>query len=111
MEKICEKNSNGGGGEIYLEHIIDSEKRGPGCQLYARVTIPPGSSCGSHRHTGKCETYFIISGEAEYTDNGVTRTVRAGDVTFTPDGSAHGMDNTKGSVPLVFIALILKTLG
>lgn len=109
MEKICEKNSCGGVGEIYLEHIIGAAEKGPNCKFFARVTIPAGSSCGYHRHEGDAETYFILSGEAEYDDNGVKRMVRAGDVTYTPDGSAHGMDNTKGREPLVFIALILKS--
>lgn len=109
MQRICEANSCGGVGEIYLEHIIGPKERGENCQLYARVTIPAGSSCGYHKHEGNAETYFILSGEAEYSDNGIVRTVRAGDVTYTPDGSSHGMDNTKGKEPLVFIALILKS--
>ena len=109
MERICEKNSCGGVGEIYLEPFLGPAERGPGCGLFARVTIPPGSSCGYHRHEGDAETYVILSGEAEYNDNGAVRTVRAGDVTYTPDGASHGMDNTRGSEPLVFIALILKT--
>lgn len=108
MEKICEKNSCGGIGEIYLEHLIDAKKRGDHCSLYARVTIPPGSSCGYHKHEDNAETYFIISGHAYYCDNGVVRVVGPGDVTYTPMGSSHGMDNTKGTEDLVFIALILK---
>jgi oxalate decarboxylase/phosphoglucose isomerase-like protein (cupin superfamily) len=32
--------------------------------------------------------------------------VKAGDITFTPDGCGHGLDNT-GDTDLVFMALII----
>ena len=38
---------------------------------------------------------------------GVVRTVKPGDVTWTPDGSSHGVEN-KGDVELTFMALIIN---
>ena len=35
------------------------------------------------------------------------RAVKAGDSTWTPDGSSHGLENT-GDDDLVFMALIIK---
>ena len=109
MTRITEKNSCRGIGEITLERLIPPEQTNGKYPLYAKVTIPAGSSCGYHTHTGDCETYYILSGEAVYDDNGVKRIVKAGDVTFTPDGSSHGMDNTAGKEDLVFMALIIKS--
>lgn len=40
-------------------------------------------------------------------DNGRIRPVKAGDVTFTPDGCGHALTNT-GDTDLVFMALIIK---
>ena len=70
------------------------------------MTIEPGSSLGFHEHHGESETYYIISGKGEYDDDGVKRTVSAGDMTFTPDGHGHGL-KCLGDAPVVFMALII----
>ena len=49
---------------------------------------------------------YILSGEGNYNDNGIIRPVKAGDITFTPSGSGHGLDNTTDE-DLVFMALII----
>ena len=77
-------------------------------RLYAQVTIEKGCSLGYHEHHGETETYYILSGEGEYDDNGVKRPVKAGDITITPDGKGHGLTNT-GDTDLVFMALIILT--
>ena len=41
-----------------------------------------------------------------YDDNGTCRSVKAGDMTFTPDGKGHGIAN-EGTEDLVLMALIL----
>ena len=56
--------------------------------------------------TGRAETYYILSGEGDYDDNGVVGPVKAGDVTFTPDNHGHGLVNT-GETDLIFMALII----
>ena len=95
-------------GEIVIEKILDAELSDK-CGLYAKVTIPAGSSLGYHEHHGNGESYYIISGEGVYDDNGVKRTVKAGETTWTGDGSGHGLDNTAGKEDLVFIALIVNS--
>ena len=57
-------------------------------------------------HHNESETYYILSGEGEYDDNGTKRQVKAGDMTYTPDGCGHGLKNT-GLNNLVFMALII----
>ena len=99
--------SANGGEPILIEKILDEELADK-CGLYARVTIPAGSVLGYHEHHGNGESYFILSGEAVYDDNGAKRTIRAGDSTWTPDGSGHGVDNSSGSEPIVFMALIVN---
>ena len=61
---------------------------------------------GYHEHHGESETYYILSGEGEYDDKGTKRMVKAGDITYTPDGRGHGLINT-GDTDLVFMALII----
>lgn len=106
MKKEVINNLVGGVGPITIEHILSDKEMHDNCSLYARVTIEPGSTLGYHVHTNESETYFIISGEGEYDDNGVTRKVTAGDVTYTPNGCGHGL-KPLGDEPIVFMALII----
>ena len=99
--------SANGVGELKLELILDKEL-GDKCGLYAKVTIPAGSVLGYHEHHGEGESYFVLSGEAVYDANGVKRTIKPGDTTWTPSGSGHGVDNSAGKEDLVFMALIVK---
>ncbi len=66
----------------------------------------PGSGTDYHVHTGDAELYYILSGKGEYNDNGTIQTIEAGDVTFTPSGTGHGV-KCIGNEPLELTALIL----
>ncbi|MDD3545115.1 MAG: cupin domain-containing protein [Kiritimatiellae bacterium] len=105
MERISEESGNGNGC-FYLEKIL-ADELGDKCGLYARVTVPPGASVGYHQHVGDNESYFFLSGEGVYDDNGVKRAVKSGDATWTPSGASHGVENT-GAEDLVFMALIIN---
>lgn len=105
--KTCFMPSANGKGELKLEKILDAELADK-CGLYARVTIPAGSVLGYHEHHGNGESYFVLSGQAVYDDNGVKRTIATGDSTWTPDGSGHGVDNSAGTEDFVFMALIVN---
>lgn len=108
MKKTRTLPSANGIGEVTIEMILDEELKDK-CSLYAKVTIPVGSVLGYHEHHGNGESYFILSGEGIYDDNGVKRVVKAGDSTWTPDGSGHSLDNTNGKEPIVFMALIVNS--
>ena len=107
MKMTCTKPSANGVGEVKIEKILD-EELGDKCGLYARVTVPAGSVLGYHEHHGNGESYFILSGEAIYDDNGKRRIIRPGESTWTPDGFGHGVDNSQGKEPIVFMALIVN---
>ena len=101
IEHMCEGN-----GHVIIKEILEEPYLAGKCGLYAQVTIQPGSSLGYHEHKNESETYYILSGTAEYNDNGTTRTVKAGDVTYTPDGCGHALKPI-GNEPVVFMALII----
>lgn len=109
MEVIYEENPCGGVGRMKLEKLLGPAEMKDKCGLFARVTLHPGDVLGYHEHHGNSECYFILSGEGEYDDNGVKRTIKAGDVTWTPDGCGHGLSNAAGGDDLVFIALIINS--
>lgn len=105
---VTAKNRFGGKGEIYITHLLTQNEMLGQYGMFAKVTVPPGSSLGRHAHSGDSETYHILQGTAQYTDGDETYTVRAGDTTFCADGAFHGIENT-GSEDLIFMALIIKT--
>ena len=109
METVFEENPYGGMGKMKIEKLLDAVQMNGKCGLYARVTLPPGAVLGYHEHHDNAEAYFILSGAGTYDDHGVTRPVKAGDVTWTPDGSGHGLSNADGAEDLVFMALIINS--
>ena len=96
----------GGNGHVIFKHILGKEEMSGRCRIYAELTLEPTCSIGYHIHNGESETYYMLSGEGIYDDNGTSRPVHAGDVTFTPNGRGHGIANT-GSENLIFMALII----
>ena len=108
MEIVIEENPCGGKGQMKLEKILAPAQMKDKCGLYARVTLPPGAVLGFHEHHGEGESYFVLSGEAVYDDNGAKRKIGPGDSTWTPSGSGHGVDNSAGAEDFVFMALIVK---
>jgi len=100
------ENMRGGDGSVKIEHLLTPDEMNNKGRLFAKITIEPGSSAGHHVHEGEMESYYIVSGEAEYDDNGKTVKLYPGDTTLTPPGEGHAVKNI-GSTPLEIIALIL----
>jgi len=61
---------------------------------------------GYHVHHCDSETFYILAGESLYSDNGTEMELTAGDVTFTPDGEGHSIENI-GDEVLEFMLLIV----
>ena len=80
---VIEENPCGGKGTMKIEHLLGEQEMKDKCKMYARVTLPPGAVLGYHEHHGNGECYFVLSGEGVYDDNGVKRTLKAGDVTIS----------------------------
>lgn len=105
IEKV--QNMCGANGHVILKHLLGEKELNGKCRLYAEVTLEPGCGVGFHEHHGDSESYYILSGQGIYSDNGTLRMVKAGDHTFTPSGQGHALTNT-GDDNLVFMALIVN---
>lgn len=97
----------GGSGDVHFKRIIESPEQlyGKG-RVFSVVTVEPGSELGWHVHKGDGEYYCVLSGEAEYNDNGNIVTLHAGDTAFCPDGEGHCVAN-RSSEPVVLLALVI----
>lgn len=101
------KQMFGGQGEAKMYRILDGaeEMYGKG-RVFNHVLLEPGCEIGWHIHRGDGETYYILKGQGQYSDNGQVVTIGPGDVTFVDDGQGHSLINT-GTETLEAIALIL----
>ena len=108
-EKLVERADHkfGADGYITVRSLTNSieELNGKG-RVFAHTTVAPHSGIGFHMHDGDTEIYYVLSGKAEYNDNGTIVPIGPGDVTFTPSGTGHGINNPNDE-PLDIIALII----
>lgn len=99
------EHMRGGKNSVAVTHI-EKALLPKSARLFARLSLPPGSSIGEHRHTGEAEMFYFLRGEGVVTDDGERIPVRAGDAMTTPSGHSHSVENT-GTEDLVLIASIV----
>ena len=101
------KQMFGGAGQAKMYRILEGagEMYGKG-RVFNHLVLEPGCEIGWHVHHGDGETYYILKGQGEYSDNGTPVTLGPGDVAFVDDGQGHSLKNS-GPETLEAIALIL----
>lgn len=101
------KQMFGGQGQAKMYRILEGadEMYGKG-RVFNHLFLEPGCEIGWHIHHGDGETYYILKGHGEYSDNGTMTTLGPGDVAFVDDGEGHSLKNV-GQETLEAIALIL----
>ena len=104
--KTATKLNNEGKEKMFKTNLADFDGWNPKARLFSLVQVPPGEEVDYHMHVGESETFFILSGQGVYNDNGTQVDVAPGMVTFTPSGEGHSIKNT-GEEMLSFIALIV----
>ena len=98
----------GGPGVVTFEHFVDQpEEMCDKGTVFAKVTLKPGCGIGYHVHETNTELMYILSGEADYDNNGTLEKVYGGDVTICPPGEGHSITNNTNDI-VEFIALILN---
>ncbi|HLU42953.1 MAG TPA: phosphomannose isomerase type II C-terminal cupin domain [Microthrixaceae bacterium] len=68
-----------------------------------RIVVHPGRRLSYQRHSQRSEHWFIVSGSGNFVLDDATKPVGPGDAVDIPRGSAHRIENTHASEPLVFI--------
>lgn len=83
----------GGTGTCRWKTVINGMHLPGAWNVVEYVVIPPGASCGQHRHTRTEEIYYILAGTARMCIDGRPVGVRAGDLITCPIGTVHGIAN------------------
>ena len=100
------ENMRGGDGVVVIEHLLTPDELYDKGRLYAKLILDTGCSIGYHVHEGEMESFYIICGEAEVSDNGEIFRVSAGDTVLTKNGDGHSIKNV-GVETLEIIAQII----
>ncbi len=99
------ENMRGGKGSISFRHFFKADEFRADARLCTTMTVPPGSSVGSHCHETEDEVYIVTSGSG-ILDDGQSRTrIGVGDAILTGNGESHAVEND-GDEDLVIIAMI-----
>ena len=104
--KTDTKFNNMGKEKMFKTNLADFDAWDPRVRLFSLIQLKSGEEVEYHMHVGESETFFILSGQGVYNDNGNKIEVTPGMVTLTPSGQGHAIKNI-GDDMLVFIALIV----
>jgi quercetin dioxygenase-like cupin family protein len=91
--------------EVITQMIVgdaDSE----GLFTFMNDTWKVGFSVGTHYHKTHFEVFYLLAGEAEWTVNGETHQMKAGDAVYIP-ANAHHSARTLGDKPAQFLLFYL----
>lgn len=102
-ERKIEKRQNmrGGNNSVQVENLFAPFSS---CRLSAILTLEKGASIGEHEHLGEAELFYMLSGAAIYTDNGVPVMLGAGDSALVHNGH-HGIEGISDE-PCRILAII-----
>ena len=100
------ENMRGGEGVVSISSFLSPAELYEKGRLFAMISLEPGASIGEHVHEGEMEAFYVVAGNAEYNDNGVSERLFPGDTALNLSGESHSIKNI-GDTPLEVIALIL----
>ena len=98
--------AQGGNGIARFKDLSNKEGLYGHGRLFSHIVLDPGCSIGYHEHQHETEWYYLLKGEAVYNDNGVEVPMHAGDLSITPHGEGHALEN-RSTEPVELIALIV----
>lgn len=108
MVREIRDRMRGGEGQATITRLLQPGEYQGRSRLIAKVTLGPGCSIGYHEHVNEEEIFYIISGQAIFTDSadGQEHLLRPGDSAVTLGSQSHAVRNA-GSEPLELLAVIL----
>ncbi len=101
------EHMRGGDGTVEVMSLATEEELNNNARLFGKITLKPGCSIGFHVHENESELFYVLEGEAEYSDNGELRTISEGELTVCPPGEGHSVANKSGKT-VTLMALIIN---
>lgn len=89
FEKQEVKGLRGGEGVVYLQKMPTLVHM----KMYAKITIPKGSSIGIHTHTEDEEVIYVLKNKGKLVIDGVETNISEGFVSLCKKGRNHSIKN------------------
>ncbi|HZQ42625.1 MAG TPA: cupin domain-containing protein [Acidobacteriaceae bacterium] len=88
-----------------IEILVGGETSGGKSVTFTEL-VPPGGGPPPHSHQHEDETFFVLEGEFEFTENGRTVERRVGESFHAERGAVHAFRNSgeKNGKLLIFVA-------
>ena len=106
MEILHQEHACNGMNSIEKQFVFSTAEMSDKAKMFARITLPCGSSIGEHPHQPEAEIYYVLKGEITVTDNDTRTVLHPGDAIFTGNGDRHSAVN-ESSEPAEMLAVIL----
>lgn len=90
------KTVHAGAGELHYQGLFDAQTFNTNVIFLHRGVIPPGGGIGHHFHNHMEEMFVIFDGEAQFTVNGRTSTLKGPAGAPCRMGSSHAIYNPSG---------------
>ncbi len=100
------RHMKGGSGSVAVTRLFQPGSYDSAIRMIARLRLPPQAGLGYHRHEGEEEMISVVSGVAEYDDDGLTTILHAGDVCLCKNGHGHSIRNAGQVDDLMLLAVI-----
>lgn len=100
------ENMRGGEGVIELTNFVTAQELNDKGRLFGTIVLKPGCGIGYHIHENDTELFYVLEGEATYSDNGEIKTISKGDLAICPAGTSHSVKNDTDK-DVVLMALIV----
>ncbi|CCY07137.1 MAG: cupin domain-containing protein [Coprobacillus sp.] len=104
FEKVKIDNMRGGEGSIFLQKVtpvLDAMK------MYAKITIPMGSSIGIHTHEEDEEMIYVLKNKGIIIIDGKESVIEEGMISICKKGRNHSIKNIYEE-DLVLLAVVTK---
>jgi quercetin dioxygenase-like cupin family protein len=84
---------------------IASEQTG-GALTIMETVVPPGGGTPLHIHHRESEGIYVLDGDLEIVDNGLTIPITTGSFVYMPEGSVHSFTNTRDETSKILILFV-----
>lgn len=102
FEKVEMMNMRGGEGKVYLQKVFPTLEN---MKMYAKITIPTGSSIGVHTHTEDEEIIYVLENKGIIVIDGKESHLEKGMISVCKKGRNHSIKNVYAE-DLVLLAVV-----
>src|ERR1700730_533608 len=77
-----------------------------GALTIMETVVPPGGGTPLHIHHRESEGIYVLDGDLEIVDNGLTIPIPTGSFVYMPEGSVHSFTNTRDETSKILILFV-----